>query len=149
MQWRRLLKDLHQPDMGLPKDNSSYDALWGTPYCPFTCTRVDQYKGNTTFHLGTFEDCLTVPNGFYSPANDNALYPCTSSINLPTELQIFTSSGNGTDSCTSSPRLSMVGRLPGGSALAAQEERSASIFSVHRRMQRKAGERDGFGCSST
>ena len=74
---------------------------WHNEYCPFTCTKVDMYKANTS----TFQDCLHVPNGFYSPANDNNIYPCTSSIDVPTEFQIFTSRGGGADECTVAPKL--------------------------------------------
>ena len=79
---------------------------WATPYCPFMCTKVDMYQHNRS-------DCLPVPNGYYSPPDDNAAYVCTNQLELPAELQIFTSSGNGTDSCTSSPRLSSYVRPRG------------------------------------
>ena len=71
---------------------------WATPYCPFLCTKVDMYQHNRS-------DCIPVPDGYYSPRDDNAAYACTNQLALPAELQIFTSSGNGTDNCTSSPRL--------------------------------------------
>ena len=74
----------------------------GAPTSAPCSALVDQHLVNIS---ATDRDCLDVPIGFYSPADDNAMYPCTSTIRLPTQLQIFTSRGGGSDSCTVSPRL--------------------------------------------
>ena len=50
-------------------------------------------------------DCVNVPPGYYSPAQDNAWYACTSPLDLPAQLQIFTTRGNGADACAVSPQL--------------------------------------------
>ena len=50
-------------------------------------------------------DCVNVPPGYYSPAQDNAWYACTSPLDLPPQLQIFTTRGDGADACAVSPQL--------------------------------------------
>ena len=86
------------------------------PNCPYLCIQPDMYQRNDT----DVTDCLQVTNGFYSPPNDNYAYPCSSPFNLPTELQIFTSSGGGVDNCTISPRLQSFIRLHSADALSSQ-----------------------------
>ena len=86
------------------------------PNCPYLCIQPDMYQRNDT----DVTDCLQVTNGFYSPPNDNYAYPCASPFNLPTELQIFTSSGGGVDNCTISPRLQSFIRLHSADALSSQ-----------------------------
>ena len=83
------------------------------PNCPYLCVQPDMYQRNDT----DVTDCLQVTNGFYSPPNDNYAYPCSSTFNLPNELQIFTSSGSGVDNCTVSPRLQSYIRLHSADAL--------------------------------
>jgi hypothetical protein len=86
------------------------------PNCPYLCIQPDVYQRNDT----DATDCLQVTNGFYSPPNDNYAYPCSSTFNLPTELQIFTSVGGGVDNCTVSPRLQSYIRLHSADALSSQ-----------------------------
>ena len=86
------------------------------PDCPYLCTQLDVYQRNDT----NVTDCLQVPNGFYSPPNDNYAYSCSSAFNLPTELQIFTSPGGGVDNCTVSPRLQSYVRLHSADALSSE-----------------------------
>ena len=50
-------------------------------------------------------DCVQVGVGYYSPALDNAVYSCSYSDELPAPLQLFSSRGGGTDSCSVSPRI--------------------------------------------
>ena len=86
------------------------------PNCPYLCTQLDVYQRNDT----NATDCLHVSNGYYSPANDNYAYPCSSVFHLPAKLQIFTSTGGGVDNCTVSPRLQSYVRLHSADTLSSE-----------------------------
>jgi hypothetical protein len=95
---------------------ASQGFAYTEPTCPFLCTAVDMYQRTeiSTAEISPTEisaantsviDCVNVPPGYYSPARDNAWYACSSPLELPPPLQIFTTRGNGVDECTVSPQL--------------------------------------------
>ena len=86
----------------------------GTDFCPMVCKFVDQFLVNIS---NVDRDCLDVPFGYYSRANDNRMYPCTYADGLPPQLQIFTSRGGGLDNCSISPRLQAYIEAPLDSAI--------------------------------
>ena len=91
-------------------------AGWAEPVCPLLCLKVDMFLHNRSDGLASTSsiDCVSVPNGYFSPARDNDYHPCSTAIDLPPELQVFTSTGGGVDNCTVSPRLqAFVSPTPG------------------------------------
>ena len=81
-------------------------VAYAEPTCPFLCTAVDMYQRTDISATNTpVIDCVNVPPGYYSPAQDNAWYACTSPLDLPPQLQIFTTRGDGADACAVSPQL--------------------------------------------
>ena len=91
-------------------------AGWAEPVCPLLCLKVDMYLHNRSDGLASTSslECVSVPNGYFSPERDNDYHLCSTPIDLPPELQVFTSTGGGVDNCTVSPRLqAFVSSTPG------------------------------------
>lgn len=82
--------------------NASYQPYQNSPDCAYTCTPPAYYKQNTDFTQNSYAAgaavCAPVPIGFWSPANDNGLYPCTNYQGHPPPFYQFTS-GAATDAC--------------------------------------------------
>ena len=67
---------------------------------------MDQYQRTDVWADNTSAvDCVNVPPGYYSPAEDNEWHACSTPLALPPQLKTFTTRGDGTDDCAVSPQL--------------------------------------------
>ena len=106
--WPHLRPTSHPnpPPFSLLLQRASQGFAYAEPTCPFLCTTVDLYQRTDISPTNTpVIDCVKVPPGYYSAAQDNAWHACSSPFELPQPLQTFTTRGNGTDNCTVSPQL--------------------------------------------
>lgn len=102
----RLASHPNPPRFSPLLQHTSQGMAYAEPTCPFLCTKVDMYQRtdiSPTTNTSVI-DCVNVPPGYFSPAQDNAWYECTP-LELPPQLQTFTTRGNAVDNCTVSPQL--------------------------------------------